>query len=505
MTYSETYNMQISTVQKIREQFAPMAIFKDPSSTNSLFAGRNLPSFVKDFILKRYISADGSVNRQGLTDFLDKVIPERQTEVKDRLDAGEELTLLTRFIIYIDLVKGLRRFGIPDLGIKINEGQIPQYVYKNHRGELVDGEKWGIIKITVLPDEDGKKNHVEMVDYKPFKPYKSVDIDYLRNARASFSIQEWIDVLLSAMEYEADGFESTTQKMEFLTRLLIFVEPRLNVIELAPKGTGKSFVFGNLSKYGWLVSGGKVTRAKLFYDKAKQQNGIIKNHDFTAFDEIQTIIFQEPAEIQAALKSYLESGKTTIDNNEFSSECGLMIMGNIPLNEQRRPLNYRYFDSLPQSFRESALLDRFHCFIEGWHLPRINKGIIYKGWTINVEYFSEILHTLRTQNIYGLLFDTLVGYDKNADTRDFNAVKRIAVGYMKLLFPHWTSVSDINKDDFDTYCLQPAIRRRGIIKEQCHYIDPEFKTSMPYFWIKEESNISPTASNNMGVGENQLF
>lgn len=505
MTYSETYNMQTSTVQKIREQFAPMAIFKDPSSTNSLFAGRNLPSFVKDFILKRYISADGSVNRQGLTDFLDKVIPERQTEVKDRLDAGEELTLLTRFIIYIDLVKGLRRFGIPDLGIKINEGQIPQYVYKNHRGELVDGEKWGIIKITVLPDEDGKKNHVEMVDYKPFKPYKSVDIDYLRNARASFSIQEWIDVLLSAMEYEADGFESTTQKMEFLTRLLIFVEPRLNVIELAPKGTGKSFVFGNLSKYGWLVSGGKVTRAKLFYDKAKQQNGIIKNHDFTAFDEIQTIIFQEPAEIQAALKSYLESGKTTIDNNEFSSECGLMIMGNIPLNEQRRPLNYRYFDSLPQSFRESALLDRFHCFIEGWHLPRVNNGIIYKGWTINVEYFSEILHTLRTQNIYGLLFDALVGYDKNADTRDFNAVKRIAVGYMKLLFPHWTSVSDINKDDFDTYCLQPAIRRRGIIKEQCHYIDPEFKTSMPYFGIKEESNISPTASNNMGVEENQLF
>ena len=112
------------------------------------------------------------------------------------------------------------------------------------------------------------------------------------------------------------------QKLEFLTRLFIFVEPRLNVVELAPKGTGKSYVFGNLSKYGWLVSGGKVTRAKLFYDKQKQQNGIIKNHDFTVFDEIQTITFQEPSEIQAALKSYLESGKTTIDNNEFSSEWG---------------------------------------------------------------------------------------------------------------------------------------------------------------------------------------
>ena len=476
--------MQVTTTSKVRDLFSSMTIYKDPVSTNSLFAGRNLPSFVKDFVLKRYINKDGSVDRMGLSSFLDMVIPQKQTEVKDRLASGDEITLLTRFIIYIDLVKGLRRFAIPDLGIKINEGQIPEYVYKKHQGELVDGEKWGVIKLSVLPDEDGKKNHVEMVDFKPFKPYSSVDMDYLRNARKAFTIQEWVDVLLSAMEYESDGFETMTQKMEFLTRLLIFVEPRLNVIELAPKGTGKSFVFGNLSKYGWLVSGGKITRAKLFYDKSKQQNGIIKNHDFTAFDEIQTIIFQEPAEIQAALKSYLESGKTTIDNNEFSSECGLMIMGNIPLNDQRRPLNFRYFDSLPQSFRESALLDRFHCFIEGWHLPRINKSIIYKGWTINVEYFSEILHSLRTQNVYGLLFDELIGCDKNADTRDFNAVKRITVAYMKLLFPHWTNLSEINKDDFDNYCLQPAIRRRGIIKEQCHYIDIEFKTAMPNFWVK---------------------
>lgn len=476
--------MQITTTQKIREQFASMAIYKDPASTNSLFVGRNLPSFVKDFILKRYINDEGTVDRAGLNGFLDIVIPQKQSDVKDRLDAGEELTLLTRFIIYIDLVRGLRRFGIPDLGIKINEGQIPNYVYTKHRGELVDGEKWGIIKLSVLPDEDGRKNHVEMVDYKPFKPYRSVDLDYLRNARAVFSINEWIDVLLSSMEYEAEGFENMTQKLEFLTRLLIFVEPRLNVIELAPKGTGKSFVFGNLSKYGWLVSGGKVTRAKLFYDKTKQQNGIIKNHDFTAFDEIQTIIFQEPAEIQAALKSYLESGKTTIDNNEFTSECGLMIMGNIPLSENLLPLNNRYFDSLPQSFRESALLDRFHCFIEGWLLPRVNNSIIYKGWTLNVEYFSELLHSLRTQNIYGLLFDELVAFDKNADTRDFNAVKRITVAYMKLLFPHWTHKEDINIGEFETYCLLPAIRRRGIIKEQCHKIDVEFKTDMPNFWIK---------------------
>ena len=478
--------MNTDLANKIREQFASMVIYKDPTTTGSLFAGRNLPSFVKDFLLKRYINADGSIKRGELTRFLDSVIPTNQASVKDRLDCGEELTLLARFVVEIDLVRGLRRFGIPDVGIKTREGQIPEYVYKKHMGELVEGEKWGIIKLALLPDEDGKKNHVEMVDYKPFKPYRMVDVEYLRHAREVFTTREWIDFLLSAMEYDADGFTSQTEKIEFLTRLLIFIEPRLNVIELAPKGTGKSYVFGNLSKYGWLVSGGKVTRAKLFFDKQKQQNGIIKNHDFTAFDEIQTIVFQEPAEIQAALKSYLESGKTTIDNNEFTSECGLMLMGNIPLDSNKRPLNYRYFDSLPQHFRESALLDRFHCFIEGWHLPRIHKGMIFKGWTVNVEYFSEILHELRTQSVYGIVFDQIVEYDKNADTRDFNAVKRIAVGYMKLLFPHWNTVEKVNLEEFDQYCLQPAIRRRGIIKEQCHYIDPEFKTAMPNFQTKSQ-------------------
>lgn len=470
--------------QKIKTYFSSMAIYKDSASTNSLFAGRNLPSFVKDFVLKKYIDEQGQVNAQGLTNFLNTVIPQKAEDVKDRLGNGEEVTLLARFIIYIDLVKGLRRFGIPDLGIKTNEGQIPEYVYAKHKGTLVDGEKWGIVKLCVLPDADGKKNHVEMVDYKPFKPYKSVDLDFYREARKHFTTEEWMDFLLSAMEYDPKGFESIACKFEFLTRLLIFVEPRMNVIELAPKGTGKSYVFGNLSKYGWLVSGGKVTRAKLFYDKQKQQNGIIKNHDFTVFDEIQTIVFQEPTEIQAALKSYLESGKTTIDNNEFSSECGLMLMGNIPLNEHKRPISRLYFNSLPVNFRESALLDRFHCFIEGWFLPRINKSMIFKGWTINVEYFSEILHGMRTQNQYAQLFDQLVVFEKDADMRDFNAVKRIATAYMKLLFPHWVNIEDVNLRDFDDYCLQPAIRRRGIIKEQCHNIDVEFKTRMPVIEIK---------------------
>lgn len=178
-------------------------------------------------------------------------------------------------------------------------------------------------------------------------------------------------------------------------------------------------------------------------------------------------------------------------------------MGNIQLTSDRLPQSKQYFDALPIYIRESALVDRFHCFIEGWYLPRINKSMIYKGWTINVEYFSEILHSLRTENSYGLLFDDLVTYDKKVDMRDFKAVKKIATAAMKLFFPHWKTIGDVDIEDFDFYCLQPAIERRGIIKEQCHYIDSEFKSTMPNFWIKA------TAENNketlQGMEENQLF
>lgn len=185
------------------------------------------------------------------------------------------------------------------------------------------------------------------------------------------------------------------------------------------------------------------------------------------------------------MKSYLESGKTTIDNQEFSSECGLMLMGNIPLSQDRQPITNKYFDNLPKEFRESALLDRFHCFIEGWKLPRINTSMIFKGWTLNVEYFSEIIHELRTQNSYAQLYDQLVEIAPNTDMRDAKAVQRIATAYIKLLFPHWRTLEDVDINEFEIYCLNPALDRRGIIKEQCHYIDPEFKRYLSGINIKQ--------------------
>ena len=223
----------------------------------------------------------------------------------------------------------------------------------------------------------------------------------------------------------------------------------------------------------------KVSRAKLVYDKSIKAPGIMRFYDMVAFDEIQTITFSDNSEMQSFLKNYLEYGRATIDNYEFMSECGLMLLGNILLNDSNEPISHNYFDTLPEVFRESALLDRFHGMIEGWLLPRVNVDMALHDWTLNVEFFSEVLHQLRTESSYSHIVDDLVEIPNGADMRHTKAVKRTATAYLKLLFPHITSADQIDKSEFNALCLQPAIRRRDIVRQQCSNIDAEKSFSKP--------------------------
>lgn len=469
----------MSTIgNKIKQVFGSAAVYKNPANYE-VFNGRNLPSFVKDYLISTHIAADGSFKREALSQFLDAHIPKDNSAILARLRRGETLTLLTRFVVTTSLAQNMTSFQIPDMGIKASDTLIPDYLIEEYPDDLIDGEKWGIMKIVYIAPTDGERGHVEMVKFKPFRPMQKLDINYIRNCRAQFTLEEWIDVLISAMEYTPTAFANMTQKLEFLTRLLPFIEPRLNLIELAPKGTGKSYVFGNLSKFVWLVSGGKVSRAKLVYDKSTKVPGIMRFYDMVAFDEIQTITFSDNSEMQSFLKNYLEYGRATIDNYEFMSECGLMLLGNILLSDNNEPLNYKYFDALPEVFKDSALLDRFHGMIEGWLLPRVNVDMALQDWTLNVEFFSEVLHQMRTESVYSHIIDDLVDVPQGADMRHTKAVKRIATAYLKLLFPHITRGEQVDLDDFNMLCLQPAIRRRDIVRQQCSNIDAETSFSKP--------------------------
>lgn len=467
--------------RKIREVFPEESVFKTPKNYR-VFSGQNLPSFVKDWLIKRYTDENGELDTQELKSFLNNHIARKGSKIKGTLMDLQEITLLARIIVEPDIKSGILRFSIPDIGIKLNEGSIPQYIAKKYP-ELKGDEVWGVVKLVYIPPEGTQRGMIEIVDYKPFKPYE-VDIEYFRENRKEFSLEEWADVLICSMEYNPDGFESFSQKLLFISRLLVFVEPNLNMVELAPKGTGKSYIFGNLSKYEWLVSGGIVSRAKLLYDIARGTPGIITHYDFVALDEIETIKFSDENELQGALKNYLEFGNFSVANYKGVSSAGFMLLGNIPLSSYKKPIHNKYFRDLPTFFQSSALLDRFHGFIEGWKLPRIKENLIIKGYALNVEYFSEILHTLRTVPDFSTVTTQLLDIPKDADTRDKNAIIKLCDGYLKLLFPHVKDVDDINKRDFEEYCLKPAKEMRSIIKKQRSLIDSEVDENIPDIGVK---------------------
>lgn len=470
--------------QKIKKIFPEESVLKIKENY-SVFEGKNLPSFIKDWLIKRFVNEEDKLDRDALLEFIDKFIPQRGAEKRfkgDIMYGKKPQKILTRIIIEPDIKKGIFRFSIPDLGISPNEGIVNEYLLEKH-DELKGGEVWGVFTLSYLPSNVTGEAFIELTDYKPFKPY-DIDLDYFREGRKEFTFEEWVDLLIRSMEYNPSGFYSLEQKLLFISRLLIFVEPRLNIIELAPKGTGKSYIFNNLSKYGWCVSGGKVTRAKMFYDMSKNTFGFITKYDFVALDEVQTIEFSNDDEMKGALKNYLEYGKFTIANVMGISNAGIILLGNISLTEDLQPVSRSYFIELPDVFQESALFDRFHGFLEGWRLPRINEDMKVRGYTLNVEYFSEVLHSLRECSEYFAIVEDLIEIPPKADTRDTTAVKRIATGYLKLLFPHVRKVEDIDKRDFEIFCLKPAIEKRGIIRRQLHIIDPEYKEEMPDIRIR---------------------
>ena len=329
--------------------------------------------------------------------------------------------------------------------------------------------------------KDGK---IKLLSFRNFCPY-DIDVEQYKEARKEFTTEEWINVILGAVDYNAEGYKTEEEKLTMLTRLLPFIEKRLNLIELAPKGTGKSYLFGNVSRYGWLSSGGIMSRAKMFYDQSKRREGLLAG--FVTLDEVQTISFTDTDEMRAALKGYLEQGTFTVGDYKGVAEAGVVLCGNIRKEIMDADGYSNMFVELPVVFHESALIERFHGFIKGWNIPRMNDDLKVAGWALNSEYFCSIIHELRSDLTYRSVVDELIVVPDSADTRDTEAVKRIATAYLKLLFPHVQNANDISAYDFKRYCLSRAAKMRDTIRYQLGLLDKEYAgKDLPAFTISKE-------------------
>ncbi len=473
--------------EKLRECFSDMVVYKDLKKTN-FFSTLGLPSFLRDWLLSMFCDEEGNVDMDELNSFVHTYLPDEKEwlSIKNRIVyQNERVKLLTKVTVDIDISTAEVTFALPNYGLTHKQTTIEMAVWEQIQHEMVaDREVWGIVELGYKPPtEKGKGGLIRLISFQNFCPYE-IELDYYKDMRTEFTISEWIDVLLSALDYNPAGYKDEGEKLAMLTRLLPFVERRLNLIELAPKGTGKSYVFGHVSKFGMLVDGGKVTRAKMFYDMAKKTPGFIVGNDYVAIDEVKLVQFGDVNEMRSIMQGYMEYGEFNISGYEGKSDAGVVFLGNIDQSNMDEYKNM--FTELPPLFQESALVDRIHGFIKGWDIPRMNDDLKVCGWALNSEYFSSILHELRGDLSYRSVVDQLVVVPEKADTRDTEAVKRIATAYLKLLFPNVRDVEDINPRRFQTYCLAPAMKMRKIIIRQLGILDKEFKgKDIPAFTLKK--------------------
>lgn len=217
-----------------------------------------------------------------------------------------------------------------------------------------------------------------------------------------------------------------------------------------------------------------MSRAKMFYDQAKHREGLIAGSDFVTLDEVQTISFTDKDEMRAALKGYLEQGNFTVGDYKGTADAGVILCGNIRKEIMDADGYENMFTELPDVFHESALIERFHGFIKGWNIPRMKDDLKVSGWALNSEYFCSIMHELRSDMTYRGIVDEYIIVPEGADTRDTDAVKRIATAYLKLIFPHVKRVEDITPREFKRYCYDRARRMRDTIKYQLGLLDVEY-------------------------------
>jgi len=477
-------------VDKLKQCFGEMVVYKNLNKTN-IFTDLKLPSFMRDWLLKRFANEKGEYDTTELAEFVKTYLPRKDdwNAIKNRVVIeGERVKFLAKIAIEIDVRTTEISFSLPDFGLRNRETVIEPYVWNSCKNTLIKGrEIWGMLELGYRQPDDsmGIEGRIKLAGFKPFCPY-TIDLDYYKDARKEFAINEWLDALLGAVDYNAGGYKDETAKLAMLSRLLPFAEKRLNLIELAPRGTGKSYLFGRVSRFGWLSSGGEISRAKMFYDMSRRTEGLVSGNDFIVLDEVQSISFADADEIRSAFYGYMENGVFTVGNHEGVADAGIILCGNI--DQEQMNVNKPMFEKLSVVFKNATFLDRIHGFIIGWNIPRMNDNLKINGWALNSEYFCSILHELRDDSTYRAIVDTLVVVPDKADTRDTEAVKRVATAWLKLLFPHAKTVNDLDISDFERYCLRPAVEMRGIIKKQQGFLDSEFKDKdIPSFHSQGES------------------
>lgn len=462
--------------EKLRQNFDGKIVRKD--LTKKIKEGANVPVYVLEFLLGQYCSSDDeAIIEKGVQNvkhiLADNFVrPDEAQKILSQLRKKGSHTIIDMVTVHLDIKKDCFFAEFSNLGLS-NVPITDDYPEKFDR--LLCGGIWCIVQLEYesegdstfgMEDFDSEPRQKKQKDISPISIRKltpiqmpHIDIEEVRTGRKAFTQDEWMDVMLRSCGYEPEQLNQR-EKWLLLARMLPLVENNFNLCELGPRSTGKSHIYKEISPNSILVSGGQTTVANLFYNMGRKTVGLVGLWDCVAFDEVAGIKFKDKDGIQI-MKDYMASGSFARGKEEKAASASMVFVGNINQSVDVLLKTSSLFDPFPPEMgTDTAFLDRLHCYIPGWEIPKFRPEHFTNDYGFITDYLAEFIRELRKEQ-YGDALDKYFRLGKNLNQRDTIAVRKIVGGYVKLLYPD----GEFTKEQLEEI-LVFALEMRRRVKEQ---------------------------------------
>lgn len=462
--------------EKLRQNFDGKIVRKD--LTKKIKEGANVPVYVLEFLLGQYCSSDDeAIIEKGVQNvkhiLADNFVrPDEAQKILSQLRKKGSHTIIDMVTVHLDIKKDCFFAEFSNLGLS-NVPITDDYPEKFDR--LLCGGIWCIVQLEYesegdstfgMEDLDSEPRQKKQKDVSPISIRKltpiqmpHIDIEEVRAGRKAFTQDEWMDVMLRSCGYEPEQLNQR-EKWLLLARMLPLVENNFNLCELGPRSTGKSHIYKEISPNSILVSGGQTTVANLFYNMGRKTVGLVGLWDCVAFDEVAGIKFKDKDGIQI-MKDYMASGSFARGKEEKAASASMVFVGNINQSVDVLLKTSSLFDPFPTEMgTDTAFLDRLHCYIPGWEIPKFRPEHFTNDYGFITDYLAEFIRELRKEQ-YGDALDKYFRLGKNLNQRDTIAVRKIVGGYVKLLYPD----GEFTKEQLEEI-LVFALEMRRRVKEQ---------------------------------------
>lgn len=477
--------------RKILDQFAGKVVRKD--LTSLLKKGANVPTYVLEYLLGMYCSTDDEeVIEEGIKKVKsilteNYVRPDQSEYVKSKIREKGQYTIIDKIKVRLDEREDI--YIVEFTNLRISPFEINSDLVVSNEKLLVGGI-WCMLKIEYTTEEEESTGDYIEADFdmglglkksqkkkkskydSPFqivslKPIQmpNLDLQELRDARSDFSSEEWKNLILRSAGYEPSELNDK-EKLHYLLRFVPFIQKNYNLVELGPRGTGKSHAYSELSPYSILMSSGTTTVSNMFYNMASRRVGLVGNWDCIAFDEVAGITSTNGDMVQI-MKNYMANGTFARGADSISSDASIAFEGNTFRSVADMMRTTNLFEPFPEGFNnDSAFFDRIHAYLPGWETPKLRASLFTKRFGLITDCFAEFCHAMRKYdftNLFGEYFELNTRFN----TRDDTAVRRTFSGLAKLLYPN-----EVMTKEETRLLLEYSIECRRRVKEQLRKMNP---------------------------------